>query len=267
MTTTDTTKTVTTKTTARKLTRRPIALVGLAAVAIGTLAATSIGIAEAATGSAPGQMVVIDATADPAGASTALKLYGGASNATFTPSAAPVYSSTGWSPVYDATGQPAPTVSGGTTAVSETILISHDHDTSWSVGGSLEVSAGFDLLESVDAELSAKITANHTWTASDGDGQSIKITALPGKTVWLEENVSTATITGTFTFDVNGTRYEVENVTITQPASPATGTKAAAAYRVMEQPSGAIGLPANTAGGLKPISSLPKLQDYIANGH
>ena len=34
-----------------------------------------------------------------------------------------------------------------------------------------------------------------------------------------------------FTFDVNGTRYEVNNVTITQPASPVTGTKAASAYR------------------------------------
>ena len=66
-------------------------------------------------------------------------------------------------------------------------------------------------------------------TTSDGDGQTISITAEPGKTVWLEENVSTATITGDFTFDVNGTRYEVDNVTFTQPASPVTGTKAAAA--------------------------------------
>lgn len=246
--------------------RGPLAVVAGSAAAIALIACSGLAAANAATTGA-GSLVIIDAKADQKGAADAMTLYGGASNATFTPTAAPVYAQTGWSPVYDSEGKLASSVTGKPDQpMQETVTVSHAHNSSWSLGTSLTTTAGFSVLDAVNSELSATFTAKHTWSASDGDGQSIVITAEPGKTVWLEENVSTAKIIGDFTFDANGTHYEVDNVSITQPASEATGTKAAAAYRVMEQSSTSLGLPAN-AGGIMPISSIPKLQQYIAQGH
>ncbi|VXC27462.1 conserved exported hypothetical protein [Microbacterium sp. 8M] len=251
----------------RERLRRPLALAVGSAAAIALIAAGGLTAANAATTAGAGSLVIIDAKTDANGAADAMKLYGGASNSRFTPTAAPVYAQTGWSPVYDYKGELAPSVTGKPDQpMQETVTVSHAHNTSWSLGTSLTTTAGFSVLDAVNSELSATFTAKHTWSASDGDGQSITVNAEPGKTVWLEENVSTATITGDFTFDVDGTHYEVDNVSITQPASEATGTKAAAAYRVMEQPSTSLGLPAN-AGGIMPISSIPKLQQYIAQGH
>lgn len=251
----------------RERLRRPLAVVAGSAAAIALIACGGLAAANAATTGA-GSLVIIDAKADPKGATDAMTLYGGASNATFTPTAAPVYAQTGWSPVYDSEGELASSVTGKPDQpMQETVTVSHAHNSSWSLGTSLTTTAGFSVLDAVNSELSATFTAKHTWSAADGDGQSITITAEPGKTVWLEENVSTAKITGNFTFDANRTHYEVDNVSITQPASEATGTKAAAAYRVMEQPSASLGIPSDTAGGLIPISSIPKLQQYIAQGH
>ena len=255
----------------RRIAGRPLVLVGISAAVLAALAGTGVGIAAAATASSnPTTVKIIDAKTDPAAAQAALALYSGATNTDFTPTSAPVYSSTGWGTVYDADGQAAQSVTGNAQtgqSVSESITVSHEQGSSWSLGGSLEISGGVNILDVVDAELSATVTANHTWDSSDSDGQTIRITAVPGQTVWLESNISTGTVTGNFTFDVNGTRYEVDDVTITQPASPVTGTKAASAYRVMQRTATEVGLPANTAGGLHPINTLPLLKDYIAQGN
>jgi hypothetical protein len=249
--------------------RRPLALVAGSAAAIALIATGGLAAAHAATtGAAAGSLIIIDAKTDPGSAADAMKLYGGASDATFTPTGAPVYAQTGWGPVYDADNQLAPAVTGQPNQpMQESVAISHVHNTSWSLGTSLTTTVGFSVLDAVNSELSATFTAKHTWSASDGDGQTITATAIPGMTVWIEENVSTATITGDFTFDVNGTHYEVDHVSITEPASATTGTKAAAAYRVMQQSSTSLGLPADTAGGVMPINSIPKLRGYIAQGH
>jgi hypothetical protein len=56
-------------------------------------------------------------------------------------------------------------------------------------------------------------------------------------------------------------------VTITQAASPTTGSISATTYRVMEVDAVTqAGLPADTTGGLKPLRSLPKLTALIAQG-
>jgi hypothetical protein len=126
---------------------------------------------------------------------------------------------------------------------------------------------GFDLAELVDAELSVKFTANHTWESSSADSQGIWVTAKPGKTVWIEASTSTASYTGDFAFASNGARYEVDNVTITQPASPTTDAMAVTNYRVMEVNSTDVGVPANLKGGLARLNALPRLSRYIAAGH
>ena len=255
---------------------RKIAIIATATAIVAGIGAASIGVATAGTTStraldaAPGQITVINAATDPQGAVEALKLYDAATDRSFTPTGTPTYSQTKWGPVTDMDGNPAPVVIGNSKtkqSVTERLEIKHETSSSWSLGGSIETSMGFDLAELVDAELSVKFTANHTWESSSADTQGIWVTALPGKTVWIEASTSTASYTGNFEFTSNGARYEVDNVTITQPAAPTTDAMAVTNYRVMEVNSGQIGLPANTTGGLKALNALPRLGAYIADGH
>lgn len=226
---------------------------------------------EALPTAAPGQMVVIDAAADKGQAVSALKLYGSATDRSFTPSAAPQYQQTTWTPVKDLNGQPAPSVSGNAKSgqpITERLDIKHETSSSWSLGGSIEQSVGFDLVEAVDAEVSVKLTANHTWESSTSDSQGIWVTAEPGKTVWIEAATSMASYTGDFAFTSHGVHYVVKNVTITQPAAPDADAFATTSYRVMQVDSATqAGLPADTTGGVTPINSLPALQNYIGQGH
>ena len=255
---------------------RKIAIIATATAIVAGIGAASIGVATAGTTStraldaAPGQITVINAATDPQGAVEALKLYDDATDRSFTPTGTPTYSQTKWGPVTDMDGNPAPVVIGNSKtkqSVTERLEIKHETSSSWSLGGSIETSMGFDLAELVDAELSVKFTANHTWESSSADTQGIWVTAIPGKTVWIEASTSTASYTGNFEFTSNGARYEVDNVTITQPAAPTTDAMAVTNYRVMEVNSGQIGLPANTTGGLKALNALPRLGAYIADGH
>jgi hypothetical protein len=255
---------------------RKITIVGIGTALVASIGAASIGIAAAGTTStralnaAPGQITVVNAATDPQGAVQALKLYEDATDRSFTPTASPTYSQTKWGPVTDMDGNPAPVVIGNSKtkqSVTERLEVKHETSSSWSLGGSIETSMGFDLAELVDAELSVKFTANHTWESSSADTQGVWVTALPGKTVWIEASTSTASYTGNFEFTSNGARYEVDDVTITQPASPTTDAMAVTNYRVMQVDSGQIGLPADTTGGLKPMNALPRLGAYIAAGH
>jgi hypothetical protein len=220
---------------------------------------------------APGQMVVIDAATDKGQAVSALKLFESATDRSFTPSAAPQYQQTTWAPVTDADGQPASSVSGNAKtgqSMTQRINVTHETSSSWSLGGSIEQSVGFDLVEAVDAEMSVKLTANHSWESSSSDSQGIWVTAKPGKTVWIEAATSMASYTGDFAFTSNGMHYLVKNVTITQPAAPDADAFASTSYRVMQVDSvSQAGLPADTTGGVTPINSLPALQNYIGQGH
>jgi hypothetical protein len=262
-----------------KLTRTPkMVLVGLAAAAaltavgasVGTVQATSLAAAAPALSASPGQLVTIDAKTDPTDALDALKLYEDATDRSFTPTTDPTFAQTKWSPVTDLNGTPAPSVTGNAQtgqAVTERLDVKHENSASWSIGGSVENSIGFDLAGIVDVELSMKFTASHTWESSTTDSEGIWVTALPGKTVWIEAANSTATFTGNFAFTSDGVRYLVNNVTITQPASPDTDTMTSTTYRVMEVNSASLGLPRDTTGGFTPLQELPKLQKLIGSGH
>jgi hypothetical protein len=249
-----------------RLTRRPATVAGFAvlAVAAAAIGGSTIAAAEASSAAAgSGQLVIIDANTDHAGALDALKLADGATDLQFTPTTAASYGTSTWSPVTDASGNLAPSVTGSDEEVDETLEVTHEQSSSWSLGGSIEASVGFDLLDTVDAELSTKFTANHTWEKATTDSETIDVTALPGKTVWIEASNSTATYTGDFAFDINGAHYEVDNVTISQPATSNTGTEAAAAYRVEEAANTDLGITAHV-NGLTHINALPKLRRLIA---
>jgi hypothetical protein len=225
---------------------------------------------EALPAATPGQMVVIDAATDKGQAVSALKLFGSATDRTFTPSAAPQYQQTKWAPVTDANGDTS-SVSGNARtgqSITQKIDVTHETSSSWSLGGSIEQSVGFDLVEAVDAEVSVKLTANHTWDSSTSDSQGIYVTAKPGKTVWIEAATGMASYTGDFAFTSDGVHYVVKNVTITQPAAPDADALATTSYRVMQVDSATqAGLPADTTGGVASINSLPVLQNYIDQGH
>ncbi|MBV9592708.1 MAG: hypothetical protein JO147_02760 [Actinobacteria bacterium] len=254
-----------------------------AALAVG---ATSLGVAAAGTtsthsavGASRGQIVVIDATQDKDSAVNALKLFRDASDRSFTPTGAPVYSNTSWAPaqgtIPDKSGNypVAPSVSGGEpgsgSVTTNTIDVSHESNSSWSLGGSIEESVGFNLMDIVDVELSAKFTANHTWENGFRDFQSIEVTADEGKTVWVESSNSDATYTGNFAFNAGGIHYEVDNVSFTQPVSDDQSGDSinSTMYKVVEVDSSAIHVTPSQAGHTNAIDSLPKLQQYIAAGH
>jgi hypothetical protein len=250
-----------------------------AALAVG---ATSLGIAAASTTSTAasrGQLVVIDARSDQASAIEALKLYKDAADRSFTPTGTPTFSNTDWGPAQARKANPdgrfpiAPSVSGGEpgsdTKTTETIDVSHEATSGWSLGGSLEASLGMDLLGAVDAEVSTKFTANHTWETGFRDYQSIEVTADPGKTVWVEMSNSEETFTGNFTFAANGIRYEVDNVSFTEPVSDDQSGDSidSTTYKVVEVDSSSINVSPSQAGHENAITALPKLQQYIAAGH
>ncbi len=244
----------------------------IATAALAAIGAGTAGVAAAAvstTSASPGQAVVIDGQTDQADAVAALKLYPNASNRSFTPIGAPSYSQSNWQPVKGPDGQTAGSVSGNTKTGQPgvaKITTSYEESSSVSLGGSAEVTLGFDLPGIVDAELSAKFTANHTWSSSYTDSQSIQVTADPGKTVWIEVADNTVSYTGNFSFDSGGVHYEVDNVTINQPGSAQGGTIDSAIYRVRQIDSSQIDLPAN-ASGVVPLSALPRLRQYIAAGN
>jgi hypothetical protein len=253
---------------------RSILIAGAGLAAAATIGATTLGVAAANTsnvgGASAGQMLVIDARTDQAAAVAALSLYQGASNRSFTPTSTPDFAQAKWAPVTGPDGQAAGSVTGNAKTgqkMEGIVTSSHQESSSWSLGGSIEASVGFDLAGVVDVELSAKFTASHTWESSYTDSQSIWVTADPGKTVWVEVADNTVTYTGNFAFDAAGVHYEVDNVTITQPGSPEGGAINSAIYRVREAASTKLGLPANTTGGRIPLSSLPRFKQYLAASH
>ncbi len=226
--------------------------------------------------------IVIDAATDPADAKVALTGYKAATNQQFNITSGPTYSQTPYSLVKLDDGSYAPSVTGNPNSddpacqkdktkdcgqpVNEILAVDHENSASWSLGGSVEGSVGYDLADIVDAEVSDKLATTNTWESKTTDSQELWVTAEPGKTVWIEASNQVVTFTGDFAFtDPYGRNYEVDNVTITQPASADGDRFTSTTYKV-EQVDSTIdaGVPAGSNGGRKPISQLPALQRYIA---
>ncbi|TWP32860.1 hypothetical protein [Leekyejoonella antrihumi] len=218
----------------------------------------------------PGQVVTIDGATDPADAIEALKKYQDATDRSFIPTADPTFAHSSWAPVDDETGQEAPSVStdpGAQHPTAEMLTVAHQETSSWSLGGSVQETVGFNLAGIISQELSVKFTQKQTWTSDTTNNQSITIQAAPGKTVWIEASTGTASYTGNFVFTAGGVRYQVNNVTITQPGSADVDAMSNTSYRVEEVNNTTAGVSPTAASGKKAISKLPKLRAYINHGH
>ena len=259
---------------------RKVAIIALTVAAAGAIGLTTVGVASASADSQPapggsGKLVLIDAATDKQGALDALAFMNPAkdgdkaTNVSFDPYASPTYNSSDWSVATDG-DSPLPSVTGdaaGGNDVDATIKFTHEENSSYSLGGSLETEVGFNLAGVVDAGLSVKISAGHTWESAVKTGEELWVTAKPGKTVWVEQSTTTATISGQFQFNYQGNEYVIKNVSITQPSSKVAAGVPTVNYRVEEMSSTKAGAAANTVGGVKPITELPGLMHYIGQGH
>lgn len=258
---------------------RRITTIGMAVLAAGAIATTTAGLAAASdvAAPAPGQVVVIDGNADPGTANDALKLFPTdedtitKDHATFTPTTDPTYGAAAWkiAQYRDSKGNlvDVPAIIGGTEEQGLKVTVEHTESATATVGGSLEIGRGIDLAGVVDAELSFKFTASHSWESESTTKQGIWFHAKPGKTVVLMTRDNTATFTGDFQWDINGVHYVVKNVTITQPAAAADAADGTSPtnYLVKEYDNTQTGATTAGAGSTENVAALPQLKQLVSS--
>ncbi len=261
---------------------RRITTIGLAVLAAGAIAATATGLASAAeqASATPGTVVIVDAQSDPQAAKDAMSHFPmgeeevAKDHATFIPTTDPTYGASGWkiAQYRDRNGNlvDVPAIIGGSAAQGLKVTTEHTEEFSATVGGSIELSRGFNLVGVVDAEVSVKFTASHTWSNEAATSQGIWFHAAPGKTVVLMARDSTATFSGTFQWKSDGVGYVVKNVEITQPAAAANSANGTSPtnYLIKEYNTAQVA-PAALASknSIAAVNSLPKLQELVNTVH
>lgn len=236
-----------------KLTRRRTALAAgtlAAAVALGTLIPVTAALADTGT-------VRIDASKTDQATKTAVEQAMSqlpkSADVQFTPQdpSNPIsYSSGDWSAVGDSATTPAGQATPNDGHYAETDTTGFKY----SIGGSVSVSVSSAIANAVSGKLSVSVGSSHSWEDSTSDSQTIRFSAKPGMTAWLEYKPNTATIVGTYSFDApNGTHFVVENLGVGAPASFANKGLANDVYEVVEAPAtvSAASLPAD---GLRPTA-------------
>ena len=191
-----------------------------------------------ALAAAAAPVTVINAVQDQQGAAAAMKLFDDATttNKSFATTTDPSYNTTGWAVAPGGLEEENNAgVGGDPEAV--TYRVTNAVDSSWSLGGSVGVSAGGGI-GFAQASVSLKLSASHTWGTTTGDAIEIDASVDPQKMVWVLQSQTIATYTGTYSFTANGTNYQVTNVTITTPVNnskdpnPLTATN----YRIVQAP-------------------------------
>ena len=246
-----------------RITASTVLLASLAGLTVGV-----VGVASAAAPSAPtvaaatGQVTVINSATDKAAATAALKLFDTATAKSFTATPGINFTDTGWA-VPDNTGAQENDGPPGSPDTPKILTITNALTSSTSLGGSLGVEAGAGVVGFANASVSLKITASHSWENTVSDTETITAQVAPGKVVWILEQHSQATYTGTYSFTANGTNYQVTNVTITKPASPDGNPLTAASYKLVEASithnAGAVAGPPNHAE----LTALSRKLGYI----
>jgi hypothetical protein len=181
------------------------------------------------TGSNP--VMIINAATDPDKAADAMKLWPGATNQNFTATSNPMYTSTQPAPLGDSFQVPANWPNPEDT----TFTRAQSSESSWSLGGSVGAETTLSALGFANASVSVTFTANHQWTTSHTDTQSITVPVPPGYVSWIEGSTGQVSFTGNYSFTAQGTDYEVNNVTITEPGAADSGPMAAFTYLVVTQ--------------------------------
>jgi len=231
-----------------------VVLIGAAAMAVFKLhpvsASTGTGVASTRLGAASGP-VVIDAARDPDAAAAAMVKFDSATDTSYTPVGSPAFTTTpaqilsdGWFSV------PA----GWPTSQQGTLTQTYTSSFAWSLGGSVSVSVEVKILDLANVSTSAEASYNHEWQKTHTSTSQVSVTVAPGYMAAIEGYTREVTFLGNYAFTaVDGTRYQVNNVKITEPGSQYGGDNTLTTFITVSR----VNPPAATAGVKRP-GLLPK---------
>ena len=215
--------------------------------------------------------VTIDAAQDPKAATSVLaNLWPQGTNQQFTTTAGPTFPTGPWSRgsavvVNDSSGPVTLTLGGGDTKEETT-----------SIGLELSWSTSLDILGLVNQQVSASITGGKDWTTSATDSQSYSVDIDPNHQGWLEWAVSSAQITGDFTFTWTppsggvtpaGITYHINNATVTQPGRNNDPAVPAVTWRPQVEPNPTSAQRKAIYGGVTVIPAGPSPSPSLTGGN
>lgn len=181
-----------------------------------------------------GTPVAIDASKDPQQAGDAMSHWDQATNKQFVLTSNPLYTN---SPTLSGDAQYTPKTDG---PEQYSLNVEHDYSSQWSVGGSFSAETKLGIIGFANASLAVTVTASHEWTTEHDENQGVTATVDPGYRGWIQMYTGQVTITGNYSFTYNGTDYQINNVTITEPDnSPPDqpqGPYTATVFTVVQQP-------------------------------
>ena len=165
-----------------------------------------------------GSPVVIDASKDPQGAGDAMAHWDdpGTTNKEFALTSNPKYT-------------PTPTISSTSYCLppdypnqeQKGFALEHDYSSQWSISGTFSAETTLGIIGFANASLQVSVTAGHEWTTEHDEDEQVTANIDPGYNDWIQMYAGQVTITGDYSFTWNGTDYQVDNVTITEPANSA----------------------------------------------
>jgi len=164
-----------------------------------------------------GTPVIIDAAKNPDAAAAAMAHWAESTttNKDFVVTSNPLYSHT---PTYSGNAYSLP--KSYPTPEQHGLSVEHDYSSQWSIGGTLSAETKLGIIGFANASLQVSVTAGHEWTTEHDENQAVTATVDPGTINWMEVYTSQVTITGNYSFTANGTDYQIDNVTITEPDNP-----------------------------------------------
>lgn len=163
-----------------------------------------------------GSPLVIDASKDPQAAGDAMAHWNdpGTTNKAFALTSNPIYGPT---PMTSSNAYCLPP--DYTNPEQKEFAVEHDYSSQWSISGTLSAETKLGIIGFANASLQVSVTAGHEWTTEHDENEQVTANIDPGYTDWIQMYAGEATITGDYSFTWNGTDYQVNNVTITEPAN------------------------------------------------
>jgi len=185
-------------------------------------------------------VATIDARTQPDTAASVMKMFADGTNKDFKPTTGLSFSTGPYhrvsAVVYNASNEPA----------SLTLSAADTEDETTSLGLKLGWSTSLGILGFADTKISASVTGGHSWTTGTTITKSDEITIKPGWEGWIESAVTSATVTGDFTFTTpQGITYNVLNASVTEPGFGPNGSAGAVEF----QPNGKPFSPTGAAKG------------------
>jgi hypothetical protein len=115
----------------------------------------------------------------------------------------------------------------GTEDANEQIGGGATHEESTNVTGTLTLTQGIKLFDTVDTDISLSISAGHTWTSSTSDTYTVGENIPAHNVGWLGSIPSTETVTGTVTATPNaGYPIVISHISFTEPGQNQPGKPA-----------------------------------------